>query len=307
MFAVETTPAYNLARSLPGLVFKAERLWRFYLGPTLSLPVLLLIFLLPKNTSWNRLGTRTRILLIAGAALLVAVALESIWVPYFRTPLVELILSLGLFRLRRAWSRIGRQTRFLLAVLGVFLVALALETFCEPHYASPIACLILALALLAMRHLQTWRWGRKRVGLFLVRAIPVICVLTFVLRLAAHPLHLPLSTSYVAAWDQRARGDFGRAGVLAKLERLPGRQLVIVRYSPDHDIFCEWVYNDADIDASKVVWARDMGYARNQELLRYFKDRQVFLLEADEHPPKLLAYWEANSSPIGTTAPMDQE
>jgi hypothetical protein len=287
MFVVETPPAYFLARSIAGLRFKAARLWRFFLGPTLSLPFVLLIFAMPRGLSWRGLRKRTRVLLVVGAMFLLAITLESFWEPYFAAPLIELILCLGLLRLRRSWRLISSQTRFLLAAGAVFLVALGLETFCEPHYASPITGLILALVLLAMRRLQTWRWGRKRVGLFLVRAIPVICVLTFVLRLAAHPLRIPLSTSYVSAWDQRARGGFGRADALAGLEQLPGRQLVIVRYSRNHDTFCEWVYNDADIDTAKVVWARDMGSAQNQELLRYFQDRQVFMLDADETPPRL--------------------
>ncbi|MGA2985223.1 MAG: hypothetical protein ABSG32_15540 [Terriglobia bacterium] len=290
MFAQQTSPAYYRARSLEGLMFKANRLWRFFLGPALTLPLLLLIFLFPKDFSWRQISRRTRFLLIAGAAFLVAVALESFWVPRYAAPLTELILCLGLLKLRRSWHEISPQTRFLLIAGAVFLAALALETFCEPHYASPITGLILALVLLAMRRLQLWRWGRKRVGLFLARAIPVICVLTLALRLAAPPLHISLTSSYVAAWDQRARRSFGRADVLAALERLPGRQLVIVRYTPDHDTFNEWVYNEADIDAAKVVWARDMGPAQNRELLHYFKDRQVFLLDADEQPPRLLPH-----------------
>jgi hypothetical protein len=35
--------------------------------------------------------------------------------------------------------------------------------------------------------------------------------------------------------------------------------LVIVKYSTAHSPYHERVYNRADIDASKVVWARDMG------------------------------------------------
>jgi hypothetical protein len=46
-----------------------------------------------------------------------------------------------------------------------------------------------------------------------------------------------------------------------------------VRYLEGHDSHDEWVYNRADIDASAVVWARDMGEAKNQELLRYFTAR----------------------------------
>jgi hypothetical protein len=39
-----------------------------------------------------------------------------------------------------------------------------------------------------------------------------------------------------------------------------------------------------------------MGADRNEELLQYFKNRRVWLLEPDEKPVKLVAY-ERNSSP----------
>jgi hypothetical protein len=63
-----------------------------------------------------------------------------------------------------------------------------------------------------------------------------------------------------------------------------------VRYASNHSSLEEWVYNRADIDGSKVVWARDMGEAKNLELIRYFKDRKVWLLEPDLIAPKLSVY-----------------
>ena len=78
-----------------------------------------------------------------------------------------------------------------------------------------------------------------------------------------------------------------RATLLNDLQALPGNHLVIVRYSPRHRPYEEWVYNHADIDGSKIVFAREMSADENRSLLEYFKDRQVWLLEPDLSPPRL--------------------
>ena len=56
----------------------------------------------------------------------------------------------------------------------------------------------------------------------------------------------------------------------------------------------EWIFNAADIDAAKVVWARDMGTAANRELLDYFRGRTVWDVQADDDPPKLLPYTDTS-------------
>jgi hypothetical protein len=69
-----------------------------------------------------------------------------------------------------------------------------------------------------------------------------------------------------------------------QLEQLPGGQIAIVRYSSDHNPQDEWVYNAADIDPSKVIWAREMDRTSNQELFQYYRDRKVWLVQPDKRP-----------------------
>jgi hypothetical protein len=187
-----------------------------------------------------------------------------------------------------SWRQISKETRFLLLTLGVTLIGLESETFYSPHYVSPSTALILALVLLAMRRTYHWRWHGRRSGLFLTRAILVICVCLFVLRAA----HGPLAGDelYARAWYQRCPKSFGRAAVLRELNQLDGKQLVVVRYKPDHVSLEEWVYNAPDVDAAKVVWARELSPSETERLLRYFGNRRAWLLEADADPPKLSQY-----------------
>ena len=84
-------------------------------------------------------------------------------------------------------------------------------------------------------------------------------------------------------------GDFDRANLVAALSRTPDRYLVIVRYRPGHDIDREWVYNDADIDGAKIVWARDMG-AETDALVQYFRDRKAVVAEPDVNPSVTFPY-----------------
>ena len=75
-----------------------------------------------------------------------------------------------------------------------------------------------------------------------------------------------------------------------ELAMLPGKLLVFVHYYPQHIFQEEWVYNRADIDGSRVVWARDLGMEENEKLRAYYKDRTALLLEPDFRPPRLTPY-----------------
>ena len=50
--------------------------------------------------------------------------------------------------------------------------------------------------------------------------------------------------------------------LVKQLDAMPNAQLVMVRYAPDHPPFIDWVYNTADIDHAKTVWAREIAGRR---------------------------------------------
>jgi hypothetical protein len=61
----------------------------------------------------------------------------------------------------------------------------------------------------------------------------------------------------------------------------------VVHYLPDANQNVEWVYNGADIDGQRIVWARDLGPEKLPKLLEYYKDRRKWLIEVGSLEVKL--------------------
>jgi len=158
-----------------------------------------------------------------------------------------------------------------------------------PHYAAPLTGAIYVVLLQCMRHLRQWRPGGTPAGLAMVRFAPVVCLLLAGVRIYAEPLGIDIHR-WPTMWYGTEPLGLQRAQVAAELAATPGKQLAIVRYVPDHLPFDEWVYNAADIDASKVVWAREMDVESNRDLVQYFRDRKAWLVEADFDPPRISPY-----------------
>jgi len=190
--------------------------------------------------------------------------------------LVLCALFLG-FLLRRPGAR------FLLIVLAVFLVGLALEGWAQIHYFGPVIGAAAALKLLSLRRLAAMRFGGRRLGL----AAAIGLLLCGGIDLLHHLDFKPSPETF----------PLERAQVEHTLEAQPGRHVILVRYSSDHNPIEEWVYNHADIDASQVVWARDMSAEEDERLFEYFKGRHFWLLEPDAMPLRL--------SPLETAPPIE--
>lgn len=163
-----------------------------------------------------------------------------------------------------------------LALAGLGYLGPALDTRTFPHYAAAEAVLVFLIAACALRAIRNawpgvegayWMWGA-----LLAFAIPTgLGLLTPANRC------LVGSTAYLSAYH---------ATVDEQLQREAGRRLVLVRYGPgamaavrEHHNYQELVYNHADIDGSKVIWARSLGAEKDAELIRHYPDREVWVVE----------------------------
>jgi len=178
----------------------------------------------------------------------------------------------------RSW----REWRFVWLVLTLALFAMGVNfyPFFEPHFIAAETCLFLLVSIIGLQQLSALNADAARLIIF-------VCIAHFVFWYGRSFLDHP--------------GPDRRTAVNRQLAQAPGRQLVFVRYWPQHIFQNEWVYNAADIDHARVIWARDLG-AADQTLLNYYPDRTAWLLEPDATPPKLSPY-RAEEEPKPQPAP----
>ncbi len=152
----------------------------------------------------------------------------------------------------------------------------------QARYLAPLTATLFLLVVQAIRHLRHWEPGGRPVGVAFSRAV-------FLLTVLLAPFH-PLSKSL-----QRhpPEGIEFRAQFESQLNTSPGGHLIIVRYSPEHISSREWVYNAADIDRAKIVWAREIPGMDIRPLLDYYHGRHVWLVEPDADPPRITPYPDA--------------
>lgn len=166
-----------------------------------------------------------------------------------------------------------RKMRLPLATLLLVTLSVFLVVWGEPHYAAPLVGVLALLVVQTMRHLNTMEVKSRRLGAMVVRVIVVILLVQTAGRALNHECD---------QLERSCQGITERAGIANQLRNIPGEHLVIVRYSKFHNTHYEWVYNGAEIDSAKILWARDIDPLQNEKLFAYFKDRQIWLVEPDE-------------------------
>jgi hypothetical protein len=215
-------------------------------------------------------------------------------------------LTLSLFALPCVLLQSPR-TRFALAsCIVVFGVVATLETWGLLHYTAPVAALLYLVIVQGFRRLalvRPWRPAGRRIVLAWITGcllVPALGVSPW----AVSPLNDKDAAEVpelVPAWMRRwvppqllntamdclaHRRTEPWARVRSELEgelrKKGGRYLIVVQYAKDHSFHQEWVYNEADIDAAPVVWARPMGPEGVTRLANYFTDREIWLVDVDK-------------------------
>ena len=185
-----------------------------------------------------------------------------------------------------------RKLRFAWVGITLAIFALGINFFpaFQLHYLAAVNSLFVLISLTGLRQIHRLRPEAALLLLFL-------CAAHFLFWYGTHLLdtegYSPPARAF-ETWEGISPGASDRRAQIGRqLSKIPGQVLVFVRW-PQHIFQNEWVYNDAEIDRARIVWARDLGDAEDEKLRAYYPGRSVWLLEPDARPPKLALYARAS-------------
>jgi len=216
---------------------------------------------------------------------------------FFFLPPLYLALIAFLFRLR--------EWRFAWAAITAAIFALGTNFFpaFQLHYAAGVTCLFVLMSVAGLETISGIVVRKQPAGLEAMRFLAVLCAAHFVFWYGLHltePWSASAAVESYETWDAINHGNpQRRIYVNRKLAAIPGKLLVFVRYNPVRHVFQdEWVYNAADIDGARIVFARDLGTEENEKLRKYYADRSVWLLEPDFPVPQVTKFARPTASPF---------
>ena len=209
------------------LSFRIQEYWRFFLGPLLTIPLIML----------GHVWRRRRILFIGASGAVAAVLLE------------------------------GAST---------------------PHYISPATVMILAILVECCRYLNASHWR-------IVPMLPAGMAVVLMLRIVTQSAHLPYTQKLnYQSWCCRVEGNLRKARITEELSRKPGDHLVFVKAKTDENNLFQWVYNLAEIDQQRIIWARDLGDQRNAQLVQYYAAhhlaKNIWMVNPNVEPAEYAPY-----------------
>ena len=190
------------------------------------------------------------------------------------------VLTIPLIMLGSVW----RRRKILFAGLAGAFAAILLEGAASPHYLAPAAAVLIAILVECCRHLQAAR-------IRILPLLPAVMVLILALRIGAEQAGLPYTQKLnFQTWCCRVEGNRNKPRIMADLAKTPGNHLVFVKAKTGPNNLFQWIYNAADIDGSRIVWARDLGDAENAPLAASMAGRRIWMVDPNVEPATLVVY-----------------
>jgi hypothetical protein len=196
----------------------------------------------------------------------------------------------GLLALAGSLWMLRRSAQALIAISAVAALVPSLAGLWPPHghYAAPATGAFILVGLVGLRLLRTvkLRMPRrtqpqrspgtpgKRAGRGLARAV-VMLLAAALLAATWTKITDPFELNSVQA-SSPLPPRIERERIESGLSRMEGQHLVIVYYDTRDIPGEEWIANQPDLRSAKIIWARDMGTAKNAELIKACPGRHVW-------------------------------
>jgi hypothetical protein len=165
----------------------------------------------------------------------------------------------------------GRWLMFALGTVGLSLLVMSQTIYLHAHYLAGLYALTLYIGVTGVRMLRVANRRRMLPGRDLATCCAAVCLLGGVF-------------GYVGSFFSPFEKLTPRSKLVANIEATrPGEHLLFVDYLPNHSPHDEWVYNRADIDHARYVWARSVSPESDAALAARYPNRTVWrVVKGDE-------------------------
>jgi hypothetical protein len=182
---------------------------------------------------------------------------------FFFLPPLYIALAAFLFSLRDA------NMRWVALTLAVFALGTNLFPYLLDHYLAAVTSLFILVSIAGLQQLNRIRIGHQITLVLIVLCLAEFCG-WYTLHLFETPEVYPILQ--FETWDSiNHQNPQRRIEVARRLDEIAGPL-------------------QADIDGSRVVFARDLGSDQDQKLIQYYPNRRVMLLDPDVDIPQLSDY-----------------
>jgi hypothetical protein len=229
-----------------------------------------LVLLLIVSRAWSRRA----ISLISATAFGAELALWCL--PGYPWSLAPLVVPPWLMAIKGVLRNRTVHWPGIVAVL-VLLLGQSIIWWWSPHYSAPLVPLVLSGIVIVSRRIHLLASARRGFSTALATAMALhACALLGSIALVRHRL------------PEGERMD--RSAVERHLTRQDGSHVVFVQYSDDYTPDLEWVYNPADLEGASVIFAHDLGAAKNRQLLADCSRRHAWRLRISPESVELRPY-----------------
>ncbi len=179
-----------------------------------------------------------------------------------------------------AW-RNYRLTRWLIVAVAMQIAASACVCWVYTHYLAPTLPWVLLLSLLSLRvslkdHSQL-QIQIVRMAILAVLLIEGASLIVF---------------AGIAKNNEAELWSTQRQAIVEHLSAEYGKHLILVRYTAEHNVHQEWVYNLAEPGEGKILWARFEDGRWVNSLLHGYPNRKVWIIDPDDQTPILKDFTE---------------